>query len=242
MPLVNYWGFGYTPKEAVTRVDSSKVKRMVSKLGMEKFQVEANADSMICIKPRASELDFSGIAKGYAVDYLADHLQMQGVENLLVDIGGEVFVSGKNPKGQKWTLGLNTPDEQSSYYDYAETVILSNKGLASSGNYRNYHVVDGKKYGHEINPKTGFPELNDLLGVSVIAGTCMEADAVATALMIMGKDEALAFLDANINLDGILFFSDSDGYIISKQSNNFQKYLNMKIDDNVNKQPMQNFD
>ena len=70
----------------------------------------------------------------------------------------------------------------------------------------------------------------------------MEADAVATALMIMGKDEALAFLDANINLDGILFFSDSDGYIISKQSNNFQKYLNMKIDDNVNKQPMQNFD
>ena len=242
MPLVNYWGFGYTPKEAVTKVDSSKVKRMVRKLGMEKFQVEANADSMICIKPRASELDFSGIAKGYAVDYLADHLQMQGVENLLVDIGGEVFVSGKNPKGQKWTLGLNTPDEQSSYYDYAETVILSNKGLASSGNYRNYHVVDGKKYGHEINPKTGFPELNDLLGVSVIAGTCMEADAVATALMIMGKDEALAFLDANINLDGILFFSDSDGYIISKQSNNFQKYLNMKIDDNVNKQPMQNFD
>lgn len=211
MPLVNYWGFGYEPKVAVTKVDSLKVHKLLQQVGMDNFTLEASEQEMICIKPPAAELDFSASAKGYAVDYLSTYLKDQGVENLMVEIGGEVYAKGLNPSGRAWTIGINLPDENSSITESISYLKLDGYALASSGNYRNFHEVDGKKYGHELNPFTGFPEFNELLSVSVIAPTCGDADAYATALMVMGKEKALKFAELKHELEAILYYGNEEG-------------------------------
>jgi len=211
MPLVNYWGFGYSPKVAVTQVDSNKVSQLLSQVGLDKFTLEVSANEMICIKPADAQLDFSANAKGYAVDYLSNYLKDKGVVNLMVEIGGEVYAEGLSPSGRRWVIGINTPDIKSTVRDFSNYISLNQYALASSGNYRNYHEVDGKQYGHELNPFTGYPERNDLLGVSVIAPTCADADAYATAMMVMGRTKARKFAEQKLELEALLFYTNEQG-------------------------------
>lgn len=225
MPFVNYWGFGYDPKKPRTDSDKSKVNLMLKYVGLEKFNLEANDNAMVIIKPVNAEIDFSAIAKGYAVDYISNYLTENEVTNSMVEIGGEVYAKGLNKQGLPWKIGLNTPKETAALNDYSSVINLDGRGLASSGNYRNFHVVDGKKYGHEINPKTGYPEKNNLLAVSVLAPTCMEADAVATALMIMGHEKARVYIDDYQQLEACYFTSDEKGNIIQSMSKNFHEAL-----------------
>ncbi len=223
MPLVNFWGFGYTPKKAVVEADSQKVAKILELVGFNKFNLEENGASMRIIKLPDSELDFSGVAKGYAVDLLADYLKSKSIVNLMVDIGGEVYTAGQSPKRSPWKIGLNTPKEDAGLYDIKHIIKLEGKALASSGNYRNFHLVGDKKYGHSINPETGYPEFNDLLAVSVVAATCAEADAVATAAMVLGLERAYNYIDAYHNLEACFFFSDSDGNIQSRFTDGMSK-------------------
>ena len=216
MPLVNFWGFGYTPKKAVSESDPHIVAGILELVGFDKFNLEENDSSMRIIKLPNAELDFSGVAKGYAVDCLADYLKANNISNLMVDIGGEVFATGKSPKNNPWRIGLNTPKEDAGLYEVEHIINLDGKALASSGNYRNFHVVEDKKYGHSINPNTGYPELNDLLAVSVVAATCAEADAVATSAMILGLERAYDYVDSYQNLEACFFFSDEEGGIQSR--------------------------
>ena len=164
MPLVNHWGFGYTPKEKVTQVDSARITEILKLIGFNKWQYKKDKLNAEIIKPQHAEIDFSAIAKGYAVDYLSSFLEQRGANNLMVEIGGEVYTKGTNSKGLNWTIGLNKPEEDAALNDFALLVQISDKALASSGNYRNFYISNGKKFAHEINPKTGFPEFNDLLG------------------------------------------------------------------------------
>lgn len=225
MPLVNYWGFGYEGKNPVTEIDSSKVKDLLNYVGMNNFTVEVKKDGISFKKKDArATLDFSAIAKGYAVDYIANHLNSKGILSYMVEIGGEVKTKGKNDNGEPWKLGVNKPEENASPTDIQVIVSPKDKALASSGNYRNYHKLNDISYGHEINPKTGFPHQTDILSASVIHESCTEADAYATAFMIMGKDRTLKFVNYNHHLEVCLIVKEK-GELKEIYSEGFKEYL-----------------
>jgi len=197
MPLVNYWGFGYTPKKPVTQVDSSVIDSLMRFVGFDKLEwrVDSAAGKLLIRKrdPRV-QLDFSAIAKGYAVDALGALLESRGVRDFFIDIGGENLCRGSNPQGQDWRIGISTPDPDAPMDEVQQILQLTDKGIATSGNYRNFHRVDTLTYAHIIDPRTGFPEPRTLVSVTVLADDCMHADAAATALMVMGLGKGLAWV------------------------------------------------
>lgn len=225
MPLVNYWGFGYKSPAEITSTDTQEVNKILEYVGMDKFEMSHDQREMTIIKPEKGQLDFSAIAKGYAVDVISNYLLDNNIKNHMVEIGGEIFTMGRNEKNEKWNIGLNKPQENASINSIQDIISFSNKGLASSGNYRNFRIIDGIKYGHEINPETGYPETTDLLGVSVIGESTMHADSYATALMIMGKEKAIQFINSTQNTETILYHSGSEGNIITSYSENASQYI-----------------
>ena len=204
MPLVRYWGFA-KERRPVTEVDSQKVNELRSYLGMDQIVLHKEGSKLSLHKKNPKvELDFSAIAKGYAVDQLVAFLEAHSIEDYFVEIGGEVRVNGQSPRsGDSWTVGINVPDPDAGPTDITQIVKIHTGALASSGNYRNFHKVDGRLYGHTINPKTGYPEINELLSASVFAGDCTTADALATACMAAGLERAASFIEA---IDGVEAF------------------------------------
>jgi thiamine biosynthesis lipoprotein len=225
MPLVNYWGFGYSGKRPIEEVDSLKVHQLKSTVGFDKWSMQEVNSELHIRKPISSKLDFSGIAKGYGVDYIAAFLDAKNIKNYMVEIGGEVMTMGHNSKSLLWTIGLSKPEVKAGYRDFQTLVSLSGVGMASSGNYRNYYEVDGKTYGHEINPKTGYPEINQLLGTSVIANNCKMADAYATAFMVMGLEKSQNLIENLDGLEACFFIRSQSGEISTVTSSDFQRYL-----------------
>ena len=213
MPLVNYWGFGYTEKKAVEKIDSLKVDSLIQFVGFDKILRRSLKDgSVFLVKANPGiQLDFSALAKGYGVDAVGVLLEEKGIENYMVEIGGEVRVRGKNPNNEWWKVGINTPDEKAAITDFQSKVLLENRALATSGNYRNYYDVNGEKYAHTLNTKTGFPEKNRLLSVSIFAEDCMTADAYATACMTMGLEKAFDMISKMEGIDGYFIYSEEDG-------------------------------
>jgi FAD:protein FMN transferase len=217
MPLVNYWGFGYTEKKAVEKVDSLKVDSLMQFVGFDKISKRSLKDGSVhLVKIVAGvQLDFSALAKGYGVDVIGILLEKKGIENYMVEIGGEVRAKGKNPKSEWWKVGINTPDEKADVNDFQSKILLKNRSLATSGNYRNFYKVNGINYAHTINTKTGFPEKNRLLSVSIFADDCMTADAYATACMAMGVEKAFDLASSIDGLDGYFIYSEEDGDMMS---------------------------
>lgn len=212
MPLVNYWGFGYTPKRPVTRVDSLAVDSLLALVGFSAVLGLESPDQTTLHKSHPEvQLDFSAIAKGYAVDVLGQFLVERGVQDLLVDIGGEARAWGRSPRGDAWLLGVNIPDEEADLKALYTSLPLKNKAMATSGNYRNLYQVDGRTYSHTIHPRTGFPERNNLLSATILAGDCMTADALATACMVLGLDGARDLVTDIPGVEALLIFGDSDG-------------------------------
>lgn len=234
MPLVNFWGFGYTEKKAQKDVDPQALDKIRSLVGMHNINLaKSSSVSEECLlflnkNDQQIELDFSAIAKGYGVDILAEYFDELSIPNYLIEIGGELRAKGLSPSKQKWKIGINKPDPKSTVNEFHTIVHLTDIAMASSGNYRIYHEVDGKKYGHEINPKTGYPEKNEVLSVTVMDRKCTSADAYATAFMIMGKAPALAFCEATPDLDVYIIYGDKDGGISSTYSAGFRQYLKHK--------------
>ncbi len=212
MPLVNYWGFGYTEKRKVTEVDSFLVDSLKAQVGMEKLSLEVYDDGAVLRKlQKGIQLDFSAIAKGYGVDLIGQFLEEKGCSNYLVDIGGEALGKGERPGGGPWKLGINTPEEQAGLDDIQIAVPLRDQALATSGNYRNFYESNGVKYSHTISPKTGYPERNTLLSASVFAPSCTEADALATAFMTMGADKAFELASSMPMVEAYFIVSTEDG-------------------------------
>ncbi|MEE9373041.1 MAG: FAD:protein FMN transferase [Saprospiraceae bacterium] len=222
MPLINYWGFGYKEKVPRVSVDSTAVSEMMKSVGLNKIEKKGTQ----LIKPNSSaQLDFSAIAKGYAVDAIAQSLHQKKVKNYLVEVGREVYAKGQNPRGGKWKIGINTPLEKADLNEIEMVIEISNNGVASSGNYRNFYIVGKKKYGHTINPHSGYPSLNDMLATTVVAENSMTADAHATGFMAMGLEKAIGIVEELENVEACFFYSDKNGAINKKYSNGFIQYV-----------------
>ncbi len=217
MPLGNYWGFGYTPRKPVTKVDSNLVDSLLDFVGFEKLQlVEEGERVKLNKRSPGIQLDFSALAKGYGVDAIGNLLKENEVNDFLVEIGGEVVARGLNKKGEPWSIGINQPSETSDLTDFVAIIPLENKGMATSGNYRNFYEVNGVKYSHTINPHTGFPERNTLLSATIIANNCMYADALATACMVLGTEAAFELINSLQDVDAYLIYGLEDGSLAEK--------------------------
>ncbi|PID90164.1 MAG: thiamine biosynthesis protein ApbE, partial [Bacteroidetes bacterium] len=204
-PIARKWGFG---KDQGQALDSNAVAEMLLYCGMQHLTI--SGDTVRKDDPR-TEITYNAIAKGYGVDVVADYLLEQGVENFLVEIGGELRINGQSPRGLPWTVGIDAPEKSAlPGQKIVDRIHISKGGLATSGNYREYLEVGGKTYGHTIDPKTGMPVQRALLSATVYAPTCAEADALATAFMVMGTQKAKDFIQSNEGIEGVLITATPD--------------------------------
>lgn len=202
-PLINLWGFGY--QKGLTP-DRTAIDTVMQHVGMK--NITLYADGRVKKSTPNVTLNFSAIAKGYAVDITARYLESKGITNYLVEIGGEIVASGVNPEGRKWSIGIDAPSDTAAAL---QRVIHSNKlAMATSGNYRNYKTINGRRVWHTIDPRTGEPAQNNMLSATVLAPDCMTADAYATAFMVLGVDESLRLLSATPDLDALLIYALKD--------------------------------
>lgn len=221
-PLANAWGFGF---KKGTFPDSAMIDSLQEITGYTK--VNLSAEGKVMKQDPRIMLSCSAIAKGYAVDVIAQLLEQKGIRNFMVDIGGEIVVRGENPKKDLWRIGINKPvDDSLSMNQEIQTVLnITNIGMATSGNYRNYYYKDGKKYAHTIDPRTGYPVQHNILSATVIARDCMSADAYATAFMVMGLEEAEQFANAHPDIDAYFIYSDENGKLQTFLTNGMEKYV-----------------
>ena len=157
------------------------------------------------------KLDFSACAKGYGVDAVRRFLRDKDLVDFYVEIGGESAGNGHGSSGNGWTVAVAIPKEGVVATDVAQIIRLNDKAIATSGNYINFYEVNGAKYAHTINPKTGFPKASNLLSASIFTDECMMSDAYATACMVMGLDEAKAFIEGLQGVEGLFIFSNEKG-------------------------------
>ncbi len=214
-PLVDLWGFGPVDREG--QVPSSEsIEQVLSNVGFESIVLE----DLTLSKLAPVALDVSAVAKGYAVDLVANHLEMLALPDYLVEIGGEIRVSGTNPDGQPWRIAL----EQPQLFAAVDRVIeISDSAIATSGDYRNYFEKDGVRYSHTIDPRTGMPIRHKLASVSVIAESCAEADAWATALSVMGAVESKKLAN-QLGLAVYMLVREDDQFV-AEHSDKFEQYL-----------------
>ena len=224
-PLANAWGFGFK-KGAFP--DSAMIDSLLDITGYPK--VSLSADGKVIKQDSRIMLSCSAVAKGYAVDVIAQLLEKKGIGNFMVDIGGEVVVRGENPKKSLWRIGINKPiDDSLAVNQELQTILqVTDVGIATSGNYRNYYYKDGKKYAHTIDPRTGYPVQHSILSATVIARDCMSADAYATAFMVMGLEEAERFADSHPDLDACFIYADEKGELRMFYTKGMDKYMTVK--------------
>lgn len=190
-PLIALWGFGEKGHDTPAP-DSLAIAEALQGVGIGECRIEGNI--LKYNLKRRPQFNFSAIAKGYGVDCVANALRDNGCKNFIVEIGGEVVTSGHNANHQDWHVQIDAPD-YGNQHNRLTVITLNNAAIATSGNYRNYRTLaDGSRVGHTISPKTGYPVVTNLLSVSIIAPTCMEADALATACMAMSFKDAKAMI------------------------------------------------
>lgn len=206
-PLVNAWGFGFENKINPTKETIDSLKQLIG------YQRVSLIDGKIKKDDPRIMLDCSAIAKGYASDVIADFLRSKGINNFMVEIGGEIVTSGINDKRLPWKIGVTKPiDDSLNTHQEIQTVLnVTNKAMATSGNYRNFYYKNGKKYAHTIDPRTGYPVQHSILSATVLANNCATADAYATAFMVMGIDKAKKILANHNEIMAYFIYSDKKG-------------------------------
>lgn len=206
-PMVNAWGFGFKTGNPPTRQTIDSLRAIVG------FHTVSMQDGYVIKKNPKTMLDCSAIAKGYGTDVVARFLKKKGVQNFMVEIGGEIVVNGNSEKLQPWRIGINKPTDDSLNTSQAiqDVVSVSNIAMATSGNYRNFYYKNGKKYAHTIDPKTGYPVQHNILSATVFADDCATADAYATSFMVLGLDGAKKILEKHPELCAYLIYSDQKG-------------------------------
>lgn len=207
-PLLFLWGFGPGQETEPLTIfpDSAALQERLAHVGHAKLKVEQR--TLIKNDPRV-RIDLNAIAKGFGVDAVYNYLESYGVAHSMVEIGGEVRVKGKNQKGHSWTIAIERPDVSSNSERTFDWVCeLESGAVATSGDYRNFFEVDGEIFSHEIDPRTGYPAETDVASATVTAANCTDADALATALIIMGEEKGLRLVES---LGGVEAFYDSAG-------------------------------
>ena len=222
--LVNAWGFG--PEKPINQLDSVQVDSLMQYVGWSKVQLKS--DFTIAKTDPNIRFDFTAIAKGYAIDRLAQMLDYSfGVDNYLVEVGGEMVAKGINVITEKpWTIGIDDPTNLESRGS-AALIRLKDGALASSGNYRKFRVDEatGEKYVHTINAKTGFTKNSSILSATVVANNCMEADAYATAFMAMDLEDTQNLLKQINDLETFIIYLDEQGNTQRFMTPGFEKLL-----------------
>lgn len=208
-PAVNAWGFGFKHAENVSQATIDSLKEIT---GYWKIHEQ---DGLITKDDARIMLDCSAIAKGFGSDMVAQMMRSKGISDFMVEIGGEIVLSGRNPKGKEWNIGISKPvDDSLSLNNELQTVIpITDIAMATSGNYRNFYVKDGRKYAHTIDPHTCMPVSHSLLSATVFADDCATADAIATSMMVMGLDSARALIARYPELRAYFIYSTPDGSI-----------------------------
>jgi thiamine biosynthesis lipoprotein len=216
-PLVNAWGFGPQVGAVIPPLDV--LEEALGRVGEQ--AVELDYEQLRMRKQRLLELDFSSIAKGYAVDVVANWLTARGIEHFMVEIGGELRLAGSSPRGTPWRIAVEQPE--ASRREIATTLELGAGSMATSGDYRNFFEVDGVRYSHAIDARTGWPVRHELVSVTVVHQSAMIADAWATALIVLGREQALRVaLDNHL---AVYLISRSDAGFIEEKSAAMVPYL-----------------
>lgn len=218
-PLVKAWGFN---NGKFQQLDSAVVDSMKNLVGYQYIQLYRNRVQL----KENQQLDFNAIAQGYSVDVICLFLASKGINNYMVEVGGELRTKGKNREGNIWRIGIDKPQEELDAENRFQIVLnLPDKALATSGNYRKFFTDEnGMKYVHTINPKSGYPVKSNLLSATIIADQCMDADAYATACMVDGSNKAQQLIESKKELEGYLIYSNSKGEIQEWFSTNFKNF------------------
>ena len=214
-PAVNAWGFGFKHAENVSQITIDSLKEIT---GYWKIHEQ---DGLITKDDPRIMLDCSAIAKGFGSDMVALMLRSKGISDYMVEIGGEIVLSGHNPKGKDWNIGISKPvDDSLSVNNELQTIIpITDIAMATSGNYRNFYVKDGRKYAHTIDPHTCMPVSHSLLSATVFAQDCATADALATSMMVMGLDNARALCTRHPELSAYFIYQGEDGSLCQVTEN-----------------------
>jgi thiamine biosynthesis lipoprotein len=218
-PLVDLWGFGREgPKNKIP--PENVISELLIDIGFENIEIQ---EPGFLIKKSASvTLDLSSIAKGYGVDQVAETVRKDGFQNFLVEIGGEVFAAGTAKDGKAWRIGINRPQTDASFDDVYKVVNLHDRAFATSGDYRNFFVMDGVRYSHIIDPRTGYPISNGVVSVTIIADTCTFADGLATAIMVMNPIKGLELINRLGAVEGLIIVERMDGRLDDFYSKGFK--------------------
>jgi len=221
-PLVKAWGFG---PEAHKNFTEQKRDSLLKLVGMNKISLVNG--KLIKSDPRMS-LDFNAIAQGFSVDIICRFFDSLGIKNYLVEIGGEVRAKG-NKAGNLWRIGIDKPEDGNMTPGQSLQAIIkiSDKAIATSGNYRKFYVEDGIKYSHHVDPRTGYTTKNTLLSISIIADECAMADGVATGCLVMGKEMAMEFLELHPEFEAFMVYSDEGGNFKTWTSEKLKSYLSV---------------
>jgi thiamine biosynthesis lipoprotein len=202
-PLVDLWGFGPNPRET-KMPPAGAIKERLDSVGFDRIKIIA--PNFIVKNSARITLDLNSIAKGFAVDQVSQLIAAGGFENYLVEIGGEVYAAGLRKDNKKWRIGINK----------------SNKAFATSGDYRNFFEIDRVRYSHVIDPHSGYPVSNGIVGVSIIADNCTLADGLATAIMVMGVEEGIPLVNRLDNVEALIVVEESDGSLADFYSTGFK--------------------
>ena len=218
--LTRAWGFGF---DASKKVDKHIIDSILEFTGYRKVRIRNGY--LVKDDPRIS-IDFNAIAQGYSVDLIGTFIEEKGIENYLVDIGGEVKARGNKPDGSKWKVGIEKPAEnRDDTRDLKAVAQLKNKSIATSGNYRKFYEEDGIRYSHTIDPESGYPVQHSLLSVSVLADNTAIADAYATAFMVMGLEKARQFVNDDPTLEAFFIYADEEGNYQTSMSDGFKAVI-----------------
>ena len=212
--MVNAWGFG--PIGQLNNLNKAKVKELMKTVGFDKTRILPNG--IFQKDYPETQIDFNAIAKGYTLDRVAIFFNQKGINNYLIEIGGEIVAKGNKLDGSKWRIGIDDPN-QNENRPLTAIVDITDKAMATSGNYRRFRIdsLTGEKYVHTINAKTGFTSRSNMLSASVMAKNCTLADGYATTFMAMGLEETKVFLNKHPELEAYLIYTDEDG--------NWKKYM-----------------
>lgn len=218
-PLIDLWGFG-PDKKPTKRPAGEELANMIAKIGVDKLTL---TEQGLAKTIDGLELSFSATAKGYGIDKVAELLESHGLTDYMVEIGGELRISGKKPNEKNWRIAIEQPDAEPGTRQVHLILAPGNNGMATSGDYRIFYEMDGETYSHLIDPVTGMPTRHDLVSVTVLHPSAMTADGLATALTIMGMDKAQAYAEKN-DLAVYLIAKSKDG-LVTYSSPAFKPYL-----------------
>jgi thiamine biosynthesis lipoprotein len=220
MPLVNAWGFG--PQKSLPP-SVGKIDSLKALVGFDKIQLREKGITKS--DPRV-QLDMGGIGQGYGADIIFGFLKSKKIKNMLVELGGEGVSLGKNLKKNKpWRIGILDPDSAPDHQFFKAYVTLQDKAFTTSGNYFNYRIINGRKFGHTIDPVTGYPVQHEILSASVFANDGTTADGWATAFMVMGLEKAIAQLKCLPNVDALFIYSTEQGDVETYITRGMKKFI-----------------